>query len=161
MHAIVSGQISFRASDCHPRVIEQLWQDLTFPNPEYVSRQRMGRPAHGIPETIECIAEDAAGWVHIPRGAVGLLRDRLRDVGQEVHFEDRRVCFSDSGLLLPPLSHMQHAHLRSYQREAVAAMQRHVQGTILSPCGSGKTQMGVAAIGTIRQPALILGKHSR
>ena len=56
MHAIVSGQISFRAADCHPRVLEQLWQDLTFPNPEYVSRQRMGRAAHGIPETIECIA---------------------------------------------------------------------------------------------------------
>jgi superfamily II DNA or RNA helicase len=46
--------------------------------------------------------------------------------------------------------------LRSYQREAVAAMQRRVQGTILSPCGSGKTQMGVAAIATIQQPALIL-----
>jgi superfamily II DNA or RNA helicase len=156
MHAIVSGQISFRAADCHPRVVEQLWQDLTFPNPEYVSRVRMGRPTHGISETIECIAEDAAGWVRIPRGAVGLLRDRLGDVGQEVHFEDRRVCFSDPAMLLPPLGPVQQAHLRSYQREAVAAMQRRVQGTILSPCGSGKTQMGVAAIATIQQPALIL-----
>lgn len=156
MHAIVNGQISFRASDCHPRVIEQLWQDLTFPNPEYVSRQRMGRPAHGISETIECIAQDAAGLVRIPRGAVGLLRERLRGIGQEVDFEDRRVSFSDPGMLLPPLGSVQQAHLRAYQREAVAAMQRHVQGTILSPCGSGKTQMGVAAIGTIRQPALIL-----
>jgi superfamily II DNA or RNA helicase len=156
MHASVSGQISFRAADCHPRVIEQLWHDLSFPNPEYVSRQRMGRPAHGIPETIECIAADAAGWVRIPRGAVGLLRERLREVGHEVDFEDRRVCFADPGVLLPPLGAVQQAHLRSYQREAVAAMQRRVQGTILSPCGSGKTQMGVAAIGAIQQPALIL-----
>jgi superfamily II DNA or RNA helicase len=156
MHAIVSGQISFRASDCHPRVIEQLWRDLTFPNPEYVSRQRMGWATHGIPETIECIAEDAAGWVRIPRGAVGLLRERLHGIGQEVDFEDRRVCFSDPAVLLPPLGPVQQAHLRSYQREAVSAMQRRIQGTILSPCGSGKTQMGVAAIGMIRQPALVL-----
>jgi superfamily II DNA or RNA helicase len=156
MHAIVSGQISFRASDCHPRVIEQLWHDLTFPNPEYVSRVRMGRPVHGVSETIECIAEDAAGWVRIPRGAVELLRQSLRGVGQEVQFEDRRVCFSEPALLLPPLGAVQQGHLRSYQREAVAAMQRRVQGTILSPCGSGKTQMGVAAIATIQQPALVL-----
>jgi hypothetical protein len=156
MDAIVSGQISFRASDCHPRVIEQLWQNLTFANPEYVSRQRMGWATHGIPETIECIAQDAAGLVRIPRGAVGLLRERLRGIGQEVHFEDRRVCFSEPGMQLPPLGPVQQSHLRSYQREAVAAMQRRVQGTILSPCGSGKTQMGVAAIGAIRQPALIL-----
>jgi superfamily II DNA or RNA helicase len=156
MNAIVSGQISFRASDCHPKVIEQLWQDLTFANPDYVSRQRMGRPTHGIPETIECIVQDDAGWVRIPRGAVGRLRERLRDIGQEVHFEDRRVCFSEPGMQPPPLGPVQQAHLRTYQREAVAAMQRRVQGTILSPCGSGKTQMGVAAIGAILQPALIL-----
>jgi superfamily II DNA or RNA helicase len=156
MRAIVSGQISFRAADCHPRVIEQLWHDLTFPNPEYVSRQRMGWATHGIPETIECIAQDETGWVRIPRGAVGLLRERLHGIGQEVDFEDRRVCFSDPAVLLPPLGPVQQAHLRSYQREAVAAMQRRVQGTILSPCGSGKTQMGVAAIATIQQPALIL-----
>jgi superfamily II DNA or RNA helicase len=156
MRAIVSGQIAFHATECHPRVLEQLWQDLTFPNPEYVSCVRMGRAAYGIPETIECIAEDAVGRVRIPRGAVGLLRERLRDIGQEVDFVDRRVYFSDSGLFLPPLGAVQQAHLRSYQREAVAAMQRRVQGTILSPCGSGKTQMGVAAIATIRQPALIL-----
>ena len=156
MRAIVSGQISFLASDCHPKVLEQLWHDLTFPNPEYVSRQRMGRAAYGIPATIECITQDAAGWVHVPRGAVGLLRERLREVGQEVHFEDRRVCFSDPSALLPPLGLVQQAHLRSYQRQAVTAMQRRIQGTILSPCGSGKTQMGVAAIGTIQQPALIL-----
>ena len=156
MRAIVSGQISFLASDCPPKVIEQLWHDLSFANPEYVSRQRMGRATYGIPETIECITQDAAGWVHVPRGAVGLLRERLRDVGQEVHFEDWRVWFSDPGVLLPPLGLVQQAHLRSYQREAVAAMQRRIQGTILSPCGSGKTQMGVAAIGTIQQPALIL-----
>jgi superfamily II DNA or RNA helicase len=156
MHAIVSGQISFRAADCHPKVIEQLWHDLTFPNPEYVSRQRMGWATHGIPETIECIAQDETGWVRIPRGAVGLLRERLHGIGQEVDFEDRRVCFSDPAVLLPPLGPVQQAHLRSYQREAVSAMQRRIQGTILSPCGSGKTQMGVAAIGMIRQPALVL-----
>jgi superfamily II DNA or RNA helicase len=156
MQAFVSGQIVFHVSDCAPRVLEQLWHDLTFPNPEYVSRQRMGRAAHGIPETIECIAEDAVGRVRIPRGAVGLLRERLRGIGQEVEFVDRRVYFSDSGLLLPPLGPVQEGHLRSYQREAVSAMQRRVQGTILSPCGSGKTQMGVAAIAMIQQPALIL-----
>jgi superfamily II DNA or RNA helicase len=156
MRAIVSGQISFLAADCHPRVIEQLWHDLTFPNPEYVSRQRMGWATHGIPETIECIAQDETGWVRIPRGAVGLLRERLHGIGQEVDFEDRRVCFSDPAVLLPPLGPVQQAHLRSYQREAVSAMQRRIQGTILSPCGSGKTQMGVAAIGMIRQPALVL-----
>ncbi|WP_428262467.1 DEAD/DEAH box helicase [Haliangium sp.] len=150
MRVVVTGQLSFRASECHPKLVEKLWRALCFPNPAYVSRLRMGRPVTGVQETIACIRQDDAGWVHIPRGAVTLLREHVRAAGGRLDFDDRRrVHRSELGI-------RHEVCLRPYQRTAVSAMQRHVQGTILSPCGSGKTQVGVAAIAAIDQPALVL-----
>lgn len=153
MKAVVSGCISFRAADCHPKVIEQLWHDLSFPNPEYLSRQRMGRRRDDVPRAIECLYQDDAGWVHLPRGAVELLRRRLRAIGEDVTFEDRRV-------LLPSLGLEQEVRLRPYQRNALRAMEAGIQGTVLMPCGGGKTVVGIGAIAQIQQPTLVL-VHTR
>src|SRR5262245_50057543 len=91
MRAGVAGSISFPAAGCPPRVIEQLRRDLSFPNPEYAALRRMGRRSHGVPQTLECMEEDFSGWIHIPRGAVHLLRGHMRALGRDVIFEDRRV----------------------------------------------------------------------
>ena len=48
------------------------------------------------------------------------------------------------------------AKLRSYQSEALAAWGESDDGTIIAPCGSGKTTMGLAAIAASGRRALIL-----
>ena len=113
----------------------------------------MGRRRDDVPRTIECLYQDDAGWVHLPRGAVELLRRRLRAIGQEVCFEDQRV-------LLPALGLAHEVPLRPYQRNALRAMQAGIQGTVLMPCGAGKGTLGIAAITRLQQPTLVL-VHTR
>ncbi|ACY13434.1 DEAD/DEAH box helicase [Haliangium ochraceum] len=152
MRAVVDGGISLRASDCPPRVVEQLWRDLSFPNPEYIKLQRMGRYAQNVPPTIECL-EQRGSQLCLPRGAVTLLRRRMAEIGHSVTFEDRRA-------LLPARAPGRGIGLRSYQADACRALGVGVQGTAVMPCGSGKTRCGLSLIERLRQPALVL-VHTR
>jgi len=149
MQATVAGTIRFQARDCPPKVLERLHRDLSFPNPEYVSRRRMGRYLGATPETIDCLLEQADGTVELPRGAAGLLRRRLSEAGNRVEFVDHRVSLGSLGLSTD-------VELRPYQAQAVHDMRRGVQGYVVMPCGAGKTVAGAAAIGAIDQPSLVI-----
>ena len=149
MRALVAGTISFRIADCPPKALERLRRDLSFPNPEYVARRRMGRQVAGIAEQIVCLGQHGDGWADVPRGAVGLLRSRLAEVGVGIEFDDRRCLHAPAGL-------QSTAELRGYQAEAVARMRGGVQGVVVMPCGGGKTVAGTAAAAEIDQPTLIV-----
>lgn len=80
MRARVGGTIEFEARDCPPKLLERLRIDLSFPNPEHISRRRMGRYTGGVPERIECLEETGDGKVEIlaaPWGCCGNGRHRL------------------------------------------------------------------------------------
>jgi DNA excision repair protein ERCC-3 len=49
-----------------------------------------------------------------------------------------------------------HVALRPYQREAVAAFEKSGAGTVVLPCGAGKTVVGLAAIASVRARTLVL-----
>ena len=149
MRAVVAGTIAFDSSQCPPKIIEKLRRDLSFPNPEYVSRRRMGRRVVGIPERIECLVEGRDGWIEMPRGAEELLRNRLNEVGASVEFEDRRCVCQSAGLRAQ-------VELRPYQLNAIEKMRRGIQGVVVMPCGGGKTVAATAAIAVIDQPTLIV-----
>jgi superfamily II DNA or RNA helicase len=151
--ARVAGTITLSGADILPRVLERLRRDLSFPNPEFVSRKRLGRWLGATPERIECLVEKPDGTILLPRGAVQKLRERLADAGLAVRFEDNRVV----GAALPKLPAID---LRPYQREAVAAIRRCTQGTVVMPCGGGKTMVGAAAIAEIGREALVI-VHTR
>jgi len=151
--AVVAGTIAVRREELPVRVLEGLRHDLSFPNPEYVARKRMGRYLGATPERIECLTEAPDGWVHVPRGAVARLRERLAETGHALHVHDRRIA-GEPLLGLPPIG------LRPYQSEAVAAIRRHTQGTVVMPCGGGKTVVGAAAIGELARTALVI-VHTR
>lgn len=151
--AIVDGVIRFQASDVHPKALERLRRALSFPNPEYVARVRMGRHAGATPEEITLVEEAADGTVRMPRGAVGLLRAALAAAGQTPRFDDRRV-------LHDPVSIACRFQLRDYQEQVVQTLVRNVQGCAVVPPGGGKTVIGAAAIGGLGQPALVL-VHTR
>lgn len=147
--AVVAGTIAIRADALPARVLERLRLDLSFPNPEYVARKRMGRYLGATAERIDCLVEAPDGWIHVPRGAVAPLRARLADEDLVPVFEDRRAM----GEALQCVSTPQ---LRPYQREAVTAIRRCTQGTVVMPCGGGKTVVGAAAIGEIGRTALVI-----
>src|SRR5690606_18770654 len=92
VQAIVDGMIRFNPREMHPRAVEHLLRDLSFPNPEYISRVRYGRWVGATPEEISLL-EEQDGLATVPRGAVALVREALRAAGQELAFVDRRpVC---------------------------------------------------------------------
>ena len=90
MKAMVSSCIRFDVDDCPPKAFEKLRRDLSFVNPEYVKRQRLGLYLDETPPRIDTLFEHH-GHVVIPRGAVGLLVKRLQECGESVDFDDRRV----------------------------------------------------------------------
>lgn len=153
MRATVDSMIRFRGQDCPPKALERLRKDLAFINPEYVTRNRLSLYLGDTPQLIECLAEDKTGIVEIPRGAAGLLKQRLRECSANVTFEDGRVEH-------PPVAFGGAPELRPYQEQAVQAMQRGTQGVVVMPCGGGKTIAGLGAVARIKQPTLVI-VHTR
>ena len=149
VNAIVDSVIRLAEAELPPRALGQLHRALSFPNPAFASRERMGRWTGATPEEVCLIDRDAEGRLTLPRGAVAALRAAVGRAGGSVTFEDRRV---------------RHPHvalnfgfaLRDYQEETVRALVRHTQGSAVLPCGAGKTVIGAAAIALAAQPALVL-----
>ena len=150
VQVVVDGMIRFNPREVHPRAVEHLLRDLSFPNPEYVSRVRFGRWVGATPEAISLLDEQD-GFATAPRGAVALVREAVRATGQALAFVDRRtVCPEvafDFGFGFA---------LRDYQERAVMALVNRTQGCAIVPCGGGKTVIGTAAVARIGQPAIIL-----
>src|SRR5690606_41534834 len=80
--AVVDGMIRFNPREVHPRAIAHLLRDLSFPNPEYISRVRYGRWVGTTPEEISLL-EEHEGIATVPRGAVALVREAVRAAGQD------------------------------------------------------------------------------
>ena len=132
VRAIVDSVIRLAEAELPPRSLATLHRALSFPNPEFVMRQRMGRWTGATPEEICLIDRDDQGRLVFPRGAVGTLRAAFTSAGAELAFDDRRVRHEALDL---PFSFT----LRDYQEEAVVALVRHTQGTAVlrSLCSLG------------------------
>jgi len=131
------------------KLLERLRRALSFPNPAYLDRLRLGRHPGSEPERL-CFLDDAGDEVRLPRGAIHDLRRLAAIDGIDVRCEDCRVLPAGRLPALPAVD------LRDYQERAVAALVRGTQGTVVIPCGGGKTRVGVGVVARLRTPALIL-----
>ena len=149
MLARVDAAIRIDRASMPDRLLERLRRTLSFPNPAYLDRLRLGLRPGGEPEEL-CFLDDAGDEVRLPRGAIHDLRRLALMDSVEIRCEDRRV--------LPParLPALPAVGLRDYQERAVAALDRATQGTVVLPCGGGKTRVGVGAVARLRTPALVL-----
>lgn len=149
MRARVDAGIQLARGEAPAKLVERLRRALSFPNPEYLDRLRLGLATRDVPERL-CFLEDGAEGVRLPRGAIHILRQHAGAEGEVLHCEDRRVLPAASlGELVEPA-------LRPYQERAVAAMAAVTQGTVIVPCGGGKTRIGIGALTRLRTPTLIL-----
>jgi superfamily II DNA or RNA helicase len=131
-----------------PRIALACADDLTLPNPAFVTRERLGLWVGETDGTVT-LAQRRGDTVILPRGYLERLIARLKDAGLAYDIEDRR-------LVLPEVDFHLRGELRSYQADALEAMRRYGSGVLVAPCGSGKTVLGLALIALRRQPALIL-----
>lgn len=83
--------------------------------------------------------------VIVPRGAAGVVRSALPGI----EFDDQRV----NG---EPVSVRHAFDLHGYQARARDALVRKVQGSIVVPCGGGKTVIALGSIAKVGRSALVL-----
>lgn len=149
MRVRVDSALSFDASTASPRLIERLRALLSFPNPAYLERLRLGLRGGAEPETL-CFLDDEGDRIRIPRGAIHTLRSAAAHEGEIIACEDARTLPDERLGKMPDLC------LRSYQRAAVDALERVRQGVVVIPCGGGKTRVGMGAISRLEMQTLIL-----
>lgn len=149
MLARVDAAIRLDRADVPEKILERLRRALSFPNPAYLDRLRLGLHPGREPEELSFL-DDGEDEVRLPRGAIHTLRELVALDNTELRFDDRRVLPS---IRLPAFPEVE---LRDYQHRAVAALAKVTQGTVVIPCGGGKTRIGIGAVAVLRTPALIL-----
>lgn len=149
MRARVDSAITLHAREAPPKVVERLRRALSFPNPAYLDRLRLGLYAGGEPETI-CLVREQGDELRLPRGAIHALRRAGAQEGVIIACDDARVLPAET------LPEMRELPLRDYQAAAVEKLVKITQGTVVIPCGGGKTRVGMRAIARLRTPTLVL-----
>ena len=140
MRVLISNEIRIQGSP--KALVETVRKELTMPNPEYGKKQRMGLWTGNTDPQIYLYYVDGLSLV-VPCGAGKLLRPYLE--GAEISQD-----LADNGIIEYPGS----IPLYEYQQAAVEAMKESGNGILKSPCGSGKTQMGIALAAALRRKTL-------
>lgn len=131
MICVVDNDIVIQDAD--PAFLQALEHSLTFVNPDYVKKTRMGLWTGNTPKTISLFWK-RGNQIGVPFGVlprIGENRDKFSNIINLVTRDINRVNY---GLT---------TKLYSYQQEAVDAALKQKNGVIIAPCGSGKTQMGL------------------
>lgn len=142
MRVTISNEIRIQGPP--KELVERVRQELTMPNPEYVKKQRMGIWTGKTDQQLYFYHVDGLSLV-IPCGAGKLVRPYR---GADTIIEQD---LADNGSILYPGAEVP---LYDYQMEAVEAMEIAGCGILQSPCGSGKTQMGIALAAKLQRKTL-------
>lgn len=142
MKVTISNEI--RIQGAPKGLVETVRKELSMPNPEYSKKQRMGLWTGNTDPQIFLYYVDGMDIV-IPCGAGHLVKPYLKKSDQVV--QD----LADNGILCYP---QKAVPLYEYQMEAVESMKKAGCGILQSPCGSGKTQMGIALAVMIKRKTL-------
>lgn len=118
-------------------------ENLVLPNPEYINRRRRGLWTGRTPEYLWLYRLDGSDLL-LPTGTGKQLRQYLSKS------DTISVDLADNGIMDYPGT----VPLYDYQEEAVKAMAATSCGILQSPCGSGKTQMGIALAARLKRKTL-------
>lgn len=105
---------------------------LEWANPEYVKRVEAGRSVWNVPKTI-CLWKGRGYDLVVPFGMLRTLREFGFQITPTEHLTNHSGVFKGDV-----------EDLYDYQEEAVKQGLKVKQGVLVAPCGSGKTQIGLA-----------------
>ncbi|MCI6394710.1 MAG: DEAD/DEAH box helicase [[Clostridium] scindens] len=127
-----------------PEVVQWARENLVMPNPEYAKKQRMGLWTGNMEKQLYLFYVDG-DMIALPCGTGKQIRKYL--AGSVMHQD-----LADNGIIAYPGE----VPLYDYQELAVSAMKKAGCGILQSPCGSGKTQMGIALAARLQRKTLWL-----
>lgn len=141
MKVTISNEIYIQ--DPSPELIHWARKNLIIPNPEYSKKQRMGLWTGNTEPQLYLFYVDG-DTLALPCGIGKEIRQFIS--GDTVIQQD----LADDGRIEYPGQ----VPLYEYQERAVEAMRKAGCGILQSPCGSGKTQMGIALAARIGRKTL-------
>lgn len=141
MKVTISNEIYIQ--DPSPELIHWARKNLIIPNPEYSKKQRMGLWTGNTEPQLYLFYVDG-DTLALPCGTGKDIRQFIS--GDTVIQQD----LADNGRIVYPGQ----VPLYEYQERAVEAMRKAGCGILQSPCGSGKTQMGIALAARIGRKTL-------
>lgn len=137
MRITISNEI--RIDDPPAELKKRIQEALTFKNPEYEKKKRMGFWTGNTPRTIVLYWEDGKS-IYIPCGSGTILQPFITPATEIKEDLSKN----------PLLDYQGKVELFDYQEKAVRTCVAVGRGILQSPCGSGKTQMGIALAAALR-----------
>ena len=131
MQAVVGRSIVIK--DYTPQFIDDVKKRLTFPNPEYYKRERMGKYTGGTPKDIVLYERKGTSLI-LPFGCLHWIfenRSKFESVSHVFREIPNKVNYGSN---IRPYD---------YQEKAIVAALKARNGIIVAPCGSGKTQIAL------------------
>lgn len=142
----VSNNITIDISTIPPNIRQTILHELTLDNPAYLQAEKMDRYSGHLEEHIH-LYESRGDTLVIPRGFIYRLIGLLKNAGQEYEITDER-------LLLSPVHFNSQIRARPYQVPAIEKLVKWRNGGLVGGCGSGKTEILLATMAALKQPAL-------
>lgn len=142
MNTVISNDI--KVKDYSVDLMRYCEENLVVDNPEFILAEKAGRYLGNIPKQIN-IYEKRGDVLVLPFGTINSIWGYIRDNSYELDFSAYNQ-LSMSGSI----------NLYDYQERAVEALFSSKNGILQAPCGSGKTQTGIALIKKLGQKALWL-----
>ncbi|WP_455718761.1 DEAD/DEAH box helicase [Anaerosporobacter sp.] len=142
MQLTISNEITIE--DPSNQLLAYCEKNLVIPNPDFTKKKRMGMWIGNTPDKIYLYRIDGNKLI-IPTGAGKQLR-------QYIKIENTTVDLANNN----QIDYKAKLPLYDYQEPAVMAMIKASCGILQAPCGSGKTQMGIAIATELNQKTLWL-----
>lgn len=142
----LSNDIALKADSLPPRLGNQIKRDLTLDNPAYLQAEKYGYSTYGTAPYIHLFKHQGNNLI-LPRGYIYRLLRLIKDCGHGYVIQDERI-------KLPPVEFHSRIKLRPYQESAKQALLKYGNGGLVAPCGSGKTEIMLAVMADLKQPAL-------
>ena len=142
MNTIISNDI--KVIEYNRAILEWCEENLILPNPDFHVAQNMGRWTGNIPRNL-VLFEKRGNQLVMPFGVIKSIWSIIKEKPVTTEFAPNQ-----------PLNMKGDIPLYDYQKNAVNAVIHAKNGMLEAPCGSGKTQMGIAMIKAIGLKALWL-----
>lgn len=136
---------SLLISDPIPEINQWISENLTFPNPEFIKKERMNLWLGGTPRYLYLYERIPVNKVRIPYGCLKTILPLLRKGDIELAFEKHS-----------PVEYNADFGLYDYQKKALIGMLSNYYGILQANPGAGKTQIGLAIITSLKARALWL-----
>ena len=140
MELIISNELFIRNPSAP--LLQWARENLIFENPEYIKRRRRGLWIGNTDRYITMYRVDEETLI-LPCGTGKSIKKFVKDSRVRIDLADNGNLVYDGQI-----------PLYDYQKLAVDAMKSYGCGILQSPCGSGKTQMGIALAAAIARKTL-------